>query len=327
MIKKAFITGAGGCIGRQLVDQLVHDGWNVTALLLPDEVDPFVELTAVNSVMGDIRDIPPEIIPKKAMVFHLAAKVHSVPKTAKEKEEFFSINHAGTINIAQNAVAQNANGFIFISTLAVYGERAQEPGCDESAVTEPISAYGKSKLKAEKCLAETLLSKVPYIILRPCVVYGPNDKGNFKSLINWITKNKVPYPLVNGGKSRKNILCVRSLVKVICYFSMNIGKVNGEIFNVANPDYLTMHEIVKTIARAANVDIKIINIPNWLIKPFAILGDLMSWILRVEMPLSSRRLKVMITDTLIDTSKLQSELKEQIGFIPFENGIRKLLER
>lgn len=123
MVKKAFVTGAGGCVGRQLVDQLVHDGWNVTALLLPGEVDPFVELTAVNSVVGDIRDIPPETIPKKTVIFHLAAKVHSVPKTAKEKEEFFSINYEGTINVARNAVAQKANGFIFISTLAVYGER------------------------------------------------------------------------------------------------------------------------------------------------------------------------------------------------------------
>lgn len=147
------------------------------------------------------------------------------------------------------------------------------------------------------------------------------------SLINWIVKSKRPYPLVDGGKTHKNVLRVRDMVKIICYFGVNIGKVNGNIFNVANPDYLTMHEIVKAIARAANVDIKIINIPNWLIKPFAVLGDLLSWVLRVEMPLSSRRLKVMITDTLIDTSKLQSELKDQMGFISFEDGIRHLLER
>ena len=88
-----------------------------------------------------------------------------------------------------------------------------------------------------------------------------------------------------------------------------------------------MHEIVETIARAANVDIKIINIPSWLIKPFAVLGDVLSWILWVEMPLSSRRLKVMTTDTLIDTSKLQSELKDQMDFIPFEDGMKQLLER
>ena len=67
MVKKAFITGAGGCVGRQLVDVLVHDGWNVTALLLPGEVVPFVELTAVNSVVIQdkvntlgIRVIPPD---------------------------------------------------------------------------------------------------------------------------------------------------------------------------------------------------------------------------------------------------------------------------
>ena len=248
-------------------------------------------------------------------------------QTAKQKEEFFFVNHDGTVNVARNAVAQNANGFIFISTLAVYGERVQEPGCDESAATKPISVYGKSKLKAEESLREILFNKVPYTILRPCVVYGPNDRGNFMSLINWIVKSNLPYPLVNGGKTRKNVLSVRDLAKVICYCGANTGKVNGDIFNVANPDYLTMHEIVKTIARTANVDAKIINIPYWLLKPFAVLGDVCGWILRGEMPLSSRKLKVMITDTLIDTGKLQSQLKDQMGFIPFEDGISHLLER
>lgn len=326
MATKAFITGAGGCIGQQLVNQLVHDGWDVTALLLPNEDNPFAEITGVISVVGDIRDIPPEVIPKESLVFHLAAKVHSVPKTAKEKEEFFSINHAGTVNIARNAVAQNATGFVFLSTLAVYGDSVQYLGCDENAKTSPMSAYGKSKLKAEQSLREILLSKVPYAILRPCVVYGPNDRGNFISLINWITKGKLPYPLVNGGQACKNVLSVHDLINVIDYLGVNIVKVNGEIFNIANPDFLSMNEIVKTISRAANIDHKVINIPSCLLKHFAVLGDVFGWIFSTELPVNSRRLKVITTDTLIDTSKLQRILKNEIQFTAFEDGVRQLLE-
>jgi len=85
-------------------------------------------------------------------------------------------------------------------------------------------------------------------------VYGPNDRGNFMSLINWIVKKKRPYPLVGGGKTRKNVLSVHDLVGVFAYLGENIDRLNGEIFNVANPDYLTMREIVETIARAGQFD-------------------------------------------------------------------------
>ena len=106
----------------------------------------------------------------------------------------------------------------------------------------------------------------------------------------------------------------------------NIGRLNGEIFNVANPECLTIREIVETIARAGNVDIKIMRIPGWLLKCFAMPGDLIGWVLCTEMPLSSRKLKVMTTDTLIDTTRLQLELKSRLRFKSFEDGMRELLE-
>ncbi len=326
MAKTAFITGASGCIGRQLVEKLLSDDWEVTALLMPGEDDPFTKQPAVSSVVGDIRNFPAKMISTGAVIFHLAAKVHVVPKTSEDREDFFSVNHEGTAHVARNAVERQANGFVFTSTLAVYGDRIRHPKCDEMVVPEPITIYGKSKLKAEARLKEILAGNVPYVIVRPCAVYGPNDRGNFMSLVDWIVKKKRPYPLVGGGKIHKNVLSVSDLVGVFAYLGENMDRLSGKIFNVANPDYLTIREIVETIARAGNVDIKIMSIPGWLLKSFAVLGDMMGWVLRTEMPLSSRKLKVMTTDTLIDTRKLQLELKDQIRFTSFEDGMRELLE-
>jgi|GEM_PF-2506739 len=326
MAKNAFITGGSGCIGRQLVGELSRNNWEITVLLPPGEDDPFAGQPMVSLVAGDIRNFPAEIIPAGAVVFHLAAKVHSVPMTPEEKEEFFSVNYGGTVNVARNAITRQARGFVFASTLAVYGERVRQPNCDETATVEPITTYGKSKLKAEEALKEILSNKVPYAILRPCAVYGPNDRGNFMSMVNWIVKKKRPYPLVDGGKTRKNILSARDLVGVFASLGENIDRLNGEIFNVANPGDLTMREIVETIALAGNVNTKIINIPGRLLKLFAVLGDLMGWVLRAEMPLSSRKLKVMTTNTLIDTAKLQLELDGKVNFTSFKDGMIGLLK-
>jgi nucleoside-diphosphate-sugar epimerase len=85
MAKIAFVTGASGCVGRQLIDELVADGWDITALLLPGQFNPFDKSVSVRSVFGDVTDIPPRVVPIGAVIFHLAAKVHSVPKNDRER--------------------------------------------------------------------------------------------------------------------------------------------------------------------------------------------------------------------------------------------------
>jgi nucleoside-diphosphate-sugar epimerase len=326
MSKIAFVTGASGCVGRQLVDELIADGWDITALLLPGQFNPFDKSVYVRSVFGDVTDIPPWVVPIGAVIFHLAAKVHSVPKNDRERNEFFVVNNNGTANIARNAVAREAKGFVFISTVAVYGSRVQNSHCDEKADTCPISVYGHSKRKAENSAREILAGRVPYVILRPCVVYGPGDTGNFISLVDWIVNKRLPCPLLDGGKARKNVIHVRDLARVLVYFGENVIANDGQIFNVANPDSLTMCDIVKTINEVADVDITTINIPGWLLKPLAIFGDMLGLVLRREFLFSSRKLDVLISDAVVDTGKLHSELRGRIAFLPLKDGLNQLLK-
>lgn len=326
MPKTAFVTGATGCIGRQLVEELVIDGWAVVILLLPQETDPFAELPSVRSVVGDVNDLTPGSIPKGSVVFHLAAKVHTTPKTSKERQQFLAVNRDGTANLARVAVERQAKGFVFVSTVAVYGKRVEVPGCDEEAETRPVSTYGESKLEAEERIRDILTGRVPYVILRPCVVYGPSDKGNFGSLIKWVVNNKLPVLMINGGKAQKNILYVRTLVRVLIYFGTNICENNGQVFNVADPAAMTMRGIVETVAEAAGINVRLLNVPFWLLKPFAVLGDILGRILGREVPLCSRKLEVMTADAVVDTSKLHSRLRGCVDFTSIKDGLSQLPE-
>ena len=98
MKQSAFVTGAGGCVGRRLVGRLLDDGWEVTALLLEVEADSFEfrDRSGVNCVIGGINDLSPESMPESSVVFHLAAQVHTVPKTAEQREQFFVVNRDGS---------------------------------------------------------------------------------------------------------------------------------------------------------------------------------------------------------------------------------------
>jgi nucleoside-diphosphate-sugar epimerase len=186
--------------------------------------------------------------------------------------------------------------------------------------------YGQSKLEAEIKVREGLTDHVPFVILRPSMVYGPGDRGNFKHLIHSVLKSKFPVPIVDGGRARKNTLYVRNLARVMVHLATHLSEYNGEIFNVADPDFKTMREIIETIANTTGVSLRLIDIPSYLLKPMAIMGDALGWMLGLEMPLSSRKLRVITNNTIVNTAKLYSALSGKIDLFSFEDGLCDFLK-
>ncbi len=323
--KIAFVTGAGGCVGRQLLSELLADGWAVTALLLADEVDAFAfrNNPRVTAVVGTLNGVQAASIPDGAVVFHLAAQVHTVPKTAEQRERFYTVNRDGTAHLADAARQRGAGGFVFVSTIAVYGDRLEAGLFDERTAPEPASPYGCSKLEGEQALAATLAGQVPYVILRPAVIYGPGDRGNFLRLITAVMRGS--FPVVDGGKALKNTLYVGNLARTLAFFGTNAARFDGEVFNVADPEVHSMRQIAETVARVADTNLRLKNLPSAVLKPFALAGDLVGAILRREMPLSSRRLRVMTADSVVRTDKLHAALGDAVPFLTLEEGLRAYL--
>lgn len=325
MAKTAFVTGATGCVGRQLVEKLLADRWNVVALVLSDEPNPFAGKQVVRTVEGDVNSVSPEMIPDNAVVFHLAAKVHSIPTTASEHEEFFTVNRDGTSAIARAAREKHAKGFVFVSTIAVYGDLLNNSQCNERTTPAPKTTYGRSKLEAEQEVFSILKGHTPAIVLRPCIVYGPGDKGNFGSLVNWIVNKRIPVPMAGRGAARKNTLYVRNLAGILQYFGANCSRFDGEIFSVADPGSMTMSSIIEMIARIAGTKARVMNIPDLLIRPMARLGDIGGKILGRELPLSSRKLSVLTSNSVIDTTKLYAAMGDDVEIVSFEEGLREYM--
>ena len=161
MIKKIIITGSGGMVGKNLTDSL--NSLN-TFKVFPTYYDitiPRNDNEAVNQIVNTYTFL--NILDKEALedlfksiepdiIIHLAAQ--SRPDISISRPlDTVKTNLFGTINIAEsNWVSINRPWIINFSSSAVYGDINWEYPANENSPTKPITAYGVSKLSAERYL-------------------------------------------------------------------------------------------------------------------------------------------------------------------------------
>lgn len=125
---------------------------------------------------------------KYDVVVHAAGIVHR----KSNKNEFFKINSDLTFSIAEKARANRVKQFIFLSTMAVYGENGylnKDCELNYSTIPNPKTNYAKSKFDGEKRLVPLANSNFKVTILRVPMVYGSNCPGNYakmKRLVKYV---------------------------------------------------------------------------------------------------------------------------------------------
>ena len=175
---RVVVTGGTGFVGRRLVRRLRAEGAAVTALVRPGS-DRSVLPADVRCVTGALGPDEPvsrelrEALAEADTVIHCAARLF-----APGWREYLRANVPGTEMLAR-AVAAHGGGvrrIIHLSSLAAAGPCDTPPGISEEAAPAPVSAYGWSKLLAEWAM-EKHLGKERLVILRPPIVYGPEDRA------------------------------------------------------------------------------------------------------------------------------------------------------
>ena len=120
-------------------------------------------------------------------IIHLAAAHKDFGVTEKE---FYDVNVGGAKNVAESATRLDIKKIIYLSTVAVYGDNYKVT--NESCKPNPSHPYGLSKLEAEKIFIKWAKSHGDnsLIIIRPTVVYGPENYANMYKLITQINSWK-----------------------------------------------------------------------------------------------------------------------------------------
>ena len=262
---KIMITGCNGFLGKNLSDFLSKKNFQIKKISRnnSDNVDVNLNLENIIDWSSYLRDVD--------TIIHTAARVHLSKKESHESDNLYrKINTEATINLAQQASQNKIKKFIFISTVKVVGEKSNygRPFQEDDAYNSS-DPYAKSKIEAERQL--TMLAKktnMDVIIIRPPLVYGPDVKGNFLSLMNVIYRG-FPIPL----KAAKNLRSLVSINNLCAFIALCIEHPNArnQIFFISDDEDLSVSELIEKISFFMNKSIKLIYIPIVILKILGIL--------------------------------------------------------
>ncbi len=177
---KVFVTGVGGQLGYDVMNELIKRGHEAVGTDILDNVPQDFEyikldITDKDAVAEVISDVKPDA------VIHCAAwTAVDAAEDEENQTKVFAINAEGPRNIAQACKAMDCK-MIQISTDYVFDGQGTEPWQPDCKDYAPLSVYGKSKLEGELAVAETLEK---YYIVRIAWVFGVNGKNFIKTMLN-----------------------------------------------------------------------------------------------------------------------------------------------
>jgi nucleoside-diphosphate-sugar epimerase len=244
---KILVTGASGFIGNFLLVALRDAGREVRAASRSR-----VEKQCIDYVLAP--ELGPDADWGRALlgvdaVVHLAGRAHVPSKNADAETEelYFSINTEGTRALAEQAAAAGAKHFVFLSSCHAVAAQSGEILSAETTPC-PISAYGRSKLEAERATRKALLNTAcAWTILRPPLVYGKGNKANFGLLLK-LVKSGFPLPLASVC-NRRSFVYVENLVDVIVACLGN-PKAFGKTYLPSDGEDVSTPELIRKIAKA-----------------------------------------------------------------------------
>ena len=231
------------------------------------------------------------------IIFNFAA-VHRTP--GHEDNEYFETNIRGAENVIALAEKYGIRKIVFTSSIAPYGAAEQEKS--ETTLPTPNTAYGISKLIAEKIhlvWQNGDAANRQLTIVRPGVVFGRGENGNFTRLFGAIKRHKFAYP---GRKDTiKACIYVKELVNFIMYRLEN-HEHGVELYNCCYEPAYTIQHIVEAMKNVTGMTQKVPDIPNWIIMPAAIIIG----VLGAPMGICPARVKKLQISTNICGTKLKN---------------------
>ncbi|MGY5351714.1 NAD-dependent epimerase/dehydratase family protein [Wenyingzhuangia sp. IMCC45533] len=296
------ITGVSGFVGG-----------NLSEYLSSDVITGVSRKSRVNVIT--YKEVSRERMSEFSCVVHLAGKAHDLKKTSDD-QEYFEANTELTKKLFDTFLKSSSRVFIYMSSVKAAADKVNGV-LDENEIPNPITVYGKSKLAAEQYI---LSKKIPEnkraYILRPCMIHGPNNKGNLNLLYSFVSKG-VPYPF---GKfhNKRSYVSVENLCFVIKNMIINKNIESG-IYNIADDGELSTNKLVRIIGNTIDKPAKVLNIPKFLVLTLAKLGDVLS------LPVNSERLQKLTENYVVSNNKI----KQAIGVdfpLTLEKGIEKTIQ-
>lgn len=271
------ITGGAGFIGSHLAEELLKRKKEVVVIdnLSTGSVDNIKDLKSdkrfsyhIDTIMNE--KLMRRLIGKCDVVYHLAAAV-GVKYIIDNTLESIHTNVKGTEMVLELASALGKKKVILASTSEIYGKdrpgkRIFKEDDDRLLGSTKISRWSYSCTKALDeflALAYWREKKLPVVIVRLFNTCGPRQTGRYGMVIPRFIKQAItnrPITIYGDGKQTRSFCYVKDVVEALIMLKSN-NKAVGEIFNIGNPEIISIKELAKKIIKLTGSVSKIDRIP------------------------------------------------------------------
>lgn len=297
------LTGGNGFIGSHLKSMIKNMGHNV--IIISRKKNKNIE----NSYCFE------EFFTQK-----ISIKIDCFIHLASPKQEFSNdfLLREGITNLTSKILKvlskYDCKKFIFFSSAKVYGEPSlRRTIFSEDSQVNPITDYGKEKLKAEKLIISYAKKHdLDYLIYRLPMVYGNNKNSNIDKLLKLIEKS---FPMVLFCKTsylRKSLISIENIKLHLQTNIQNTDTINKNIFNIADTDALSFKDLICGYKNIVNSNSVIIYLPFFLLKFFVKVPKLKDILLKLYGGFEIQTTKINNLYNIKTTGTIEQLSKENI---------------
>ena len=305
------VTGANGCTGSRLANELALQGKRVRALVRRNSDLSLLDKGLLNNgslelCFGDLCDAESidQAVAGVQDVYHIAALYRSAKFPDKA---YWDVNVEGTRRILQAAKKYAVRRVLHCSTIGVHGGVKEVPAC-ENSLFDPGDIYQITKLEGEKLAKSAIDRGEPVTIVRPAGIYGPGDT-RFLKLFSMVKNRR--FVMFGSGKTLMHLVFLDDLVRGMIQ-AVEHPRGVGKTLILAGEDYVSLNRLVELVAAATNVPCPTMKIPLWPLITAATLCEMACKPLGIEPPLHRRRAAFFTKNCAFSIARA----KQQIGYQP-----------
>ncbi|HAF62077.1 MAG TPA: epimerase [Anaerolineaceae bacterium] len=307
---KVLVTGAAGHLGNVLVRELLENGYEVRAMLLPNEdVSALVDLD-LDLKFGNVLDpVSLERVFKGIdYVFHMAGIVSIMPG---DENGVWNVNVEGTRNVLQAARNAGVKRLVYTSSIHAFS-REWQGIIDEQVPFDPenpVGVYDRTKAVATLAVKQAIKEGLNAVIVCPTGVVGPFDYlgSSMGELVHDLTQRRI-HMLVEGAY---DFVDVRD-VAVGHRLALERGK-TGQVY-ILSGHQIQLFQLKEMVQKIKGLHTPTINIPIKLAEVGAIFATIYYRIARRKPKFTEYALKTVRSNSLVSNEKAKREL----GYHPRE---------
>jgi 2-alkyl-3-oxoalkanoate reductase len=244
------VTGGGGFLGKAIVKRLVETDENVRSF--SRSFYPELKSMGVDQIQGDISDNSSVIKACNGIqtVFHVAAK----PGVWGNYKDYYKTNVIGTENVIAACNIHNISKLVYTSSPSVVFNGMDMKGVDESVpYSDHFHAhYPKTKAIAEQLVVSASTDKLRTIILRPHLIWGPEENNFVPRIIakaGWLK-------VVGNGRNLVDTVYIDNAADAHILAAENLDKnpdISGNVYFISQDEPVLLWGLINAILKAAGL--------------------------------------------------------------------------